>query len=172
MTGIPIGITSSAIGLKIWAITSGIKKYNSIIKKKKKKHEKIVSPEKSKLNRKEVLICKSLIYSEISHDEFEFVLINNVLKEYVYWIKFIEYFWSVLIAVLSYCLKCQKNIESKNPKVARTKNGRIMLLSKREFSDSKKSNFIKQQEASRLLSSLGIKAPLNKIPLSGPLLFE
>ena len=47
-----------------------------------------------------------------------------------------------------------------------------MLLSKREFSDSKKSNFIKQQEASRLLSSLGIKAPLNKIPLSGPLSFE
>ena len=74
--------------------------------------------------------------------------------------------------MLSYCLKCQKNIESKNPKVARTRNGRIMLLSKREFSDSKKSNFIKQQEASRLLSSLGIKAPLNQIPLSGPLLFE
>ena len=32
--------------------------------------------------------------------------------------------------VLSYCLKCRKNTESKNQKIARTKNGRIMLLSK------------------------------------------
>ena len=47
---IPIGITSSAIGLKICAITAGIKKYKSIIKKKKKKHDKIVLLAKSKLN--------------------------------------------------------------------------------------------------------------------------
>ena len=80
MLGIPIGITSSAIGLKICAITAGIKKYKSIIKKKKKKHDKIVSLAKSKLNRIEVLISKSLIDSNISHDEF--VSINNVLKEY------------------------------------------------------------------------------------------
>ena len=67
-------------------------------------------------------------------------------------------------------MKCRKNTESKNPKAARTKNERIMLLSKCAVCDSKKSNFIKQQEASRLLSSLGISAPLSKIPL-GPLLF-
>ena len=73
--------------------------------------------------------------------------------------------------MLSYCLKCRKNTESKNPKVARTKNGRIMLLSKCAVCDSKKSKFIKQQEASGLLSSLGIKTPLSKIPLVGPLLF-
>ena len=42
LVGIPIGITSSAIGLKICAITAGIKKYKLIIKKKKKKHDKIV----------------------------------------------------------------------------------------------------------------------------------
>ena len=46
-----------------------------------------------------------------------------------------------------------------------------MLLSKREVCDSKKSKFIKEQEASGLLSNLEIKAPLNKIPLLGPLLF-
>ena len=63
--------------------------------------------------------------------------------------------------MLSYCLKCRKNTESKNPKVARTKNGRIMLLSKRAVCDSKKSKFIKQQEASGLLSSLGMKSPLH-----------
>ena len=73
--------------------------------------------------------------------------------------------------MLSYCLKYRKNTESKNPKVARTKNGRIMLLSKCAIFDSKKSLFIKQQEASGLLSSLGIKTPLSKIPLVGPLLF-
>ena len=59
-----------------------------------------------------------------------------------------------------YCLKSRKNTESKNPKVARTKNGRIMLLSKCAMCDSKKSKFIKEQEASGLLSSLGIKTPL------------
>ena len=80
LLGIPIGITSSAIGLKICAIAAGIKKYKSIIKKKKKKHDKIVLLAKSKLNSIEVLISKALIDSIISHDEF--VLINNVLKEY------------------------------------------------------------------------------------------
>ena len=73
--------------------------------------------------------------------------------------------------MLSYCLKCRKNTESKNPKVARRKNGIIMLLSKCAVCDSKKSKFIKQQEVSGLLSSLGIKTPLSKIPLVGPLLF-
>ena len=73
--------------------------------------------------------------------------------------------------MLSYCLKCRKNTESKNPKFVRTKNGRIMLLWKCDVCDSKKSKFMKEQEASRLLSSLAIKTPLRKIPLVGPLLF-
>ena len=68
-------------------------------------------------------------------------------------------------------MKCRKNTESKNPKVERTKNGRIMLLSKCAVCDNKKSKFIKQQEASELLSSLEIKTPLSKIPLVGLLLF-
>ena len=42
--------------------------------------------------------------------------------------------------MLLYCLKCRKNTERKNPKVARTKNERIMLLSKYAMYDSKKSN--------------------------------
>ena len=54
--------------------------YKSIIKKKKKKHDKIILLAKSKLNSIEVLIYKALIHSVISHNEF--VLINNVLKEY------------------------------------------------------------------------------------------
>ena len=79
LVGIPIGITSSAIVLKICAITARIRKYKSIIKKKKKKH-KIILLAKSKLNSIEVLISKALIDSVVGHDEF--VLINNVSKEY------------------------------------------------------------------------------------------
>ena len=80
MIVIIIGITSYAIGLKLCATTAGIKKYKSIIKKKKRKYDKTVSLAKSKLNIIEVLISKDLIDSVISHDEF--VLINNVLKEH------------------------------------------------------------------------------------------
>ena len=72
--------------------------------------------------------------------------------------------------MLSYYLKCGKNMESKNPKVVRTKNER-MMLSNCVVCNSKKSKFIKEQEASGLLSSLGIKTPLNKIFLLGHLLF-
>ena len=49
--------------------------------------------------------------------------------------------------MLSYCLKCRKNTESKNPKVVGTKNGRIMLLSKSSVCNSKKLKFLKKQEA-------------------------
>ena len=67
-------------------------------------------------------------------------------------------------------MKCRKNTESKNLKVSRIKNGRIMLLSKCAVCYSKKSKFIKLQEASGLLSNSGIKTYLSKIPLVGPLL--
>ena len=43
-----------------------------------------------------------------------------------------------------------------------------MLLSKCAVRDSKKSKFIKEQEAGGLLSSLGIRTPLSQIPLLGP----
>ena len=59
----------------------------------------------------------------------------------------------------------------KIPKLQKTKSRRILFLSKRAVCDSKESKFIKEQQASRLLSSLGIKAPLSKIPVLGPLLF-
>ena len=72
--------------------------------------------------------------------------------------------------MLSYCFKCRKNTESKNPKVVTIRNGRIILLSKYAVCDSKKSTFIKKQEASGLLSSLRIKTPLSRISLVGPLL--
>ena len=78
LADIPIGITSSAIRLKICAITAAIKNYKSIIKKKK--HVKIVLSAKSKLSSIKVLIYQALIDSVIGHDEF--ALINNELNEY------------------------------------------------------------------------------------------
>ena len=73
--------------------------------------------------------------------------------------------------MLWYCLKCRKNTDGKISQAVKTKSGRIILLSKCAVCDSTKSKFIKEQEASGLLSSLGIKALLSKIPLIGPLLF-
>ena len=73
--------------------------------------------------------------------------------------------------MLSYCLKCKKNTESINPKVSKTTNGKMMILSKCAICDSKKSKFIKEQQAKGLLINLGIRTPLNKIPLLGDILF-
>ena len=53
----------------------------------------------------------------------------------------------------------------------KTKNGETMLLSKCALCGSKKSKFMKKQEAKGLLSSLGVKTPLSKIPLFGDILF-
>ena len=64
--------------------------------------------------------------------------------------------------MLSYCLKCRRNTESKYLKVVKTKNGRIMPLSKCTVCNSRKSKFKK---------SLGIRAPLSQTPLLGPILF-
>ena len=69
--------------------------------------------------------------------------------------------------MLSYCLKCRKNTESIDPKILKTTNGKTMILSKCAICGSKKSKFIKEQQAKRLLSNLGIRTPLNKIPLLG-----
>ena len=60
-------------------MTAGIKKYKSIIKKKKKEHDKIVLLGKDKFNNIEIIISKSLIGSYISNDEF--VLVNNVCRK-------------------------------------------------------------------------------------------
>ena len=73
--------------------------------------------------------------------------------------------------MLSYCLKCKKNTESINPKVLKTTNGKTMILPKCPLCTSKKSKFIKEQQAKGLLSNLGLRTPLNKIPLLGDILF-
>ena len=75
------------------------------------------------------------------------------------------------IKIKSYCLKCKKDTENINPIVSKTSNNRMMILSKFAICKSKKSRFIKNQEAKRLLSNLGIRTPLSKVPVLGDILF-
>ena len=71
----------------------------------------------------------------------------------------------------SYCLKCRKYTKNINPQVSSTSNGKMMILSKCAICGSKKSRFTKKQEAKGLLSKLGIKTPLSKVPLLKDTLF-
>ena len=71
----------------------------------------------------------------------------------------------------SYCLRCRKDTENINPRVSNTSNGRTMVLSKCAICGSKKSRFIKNQEAKGLLNNLGVKIPLSKVPILGNILF-
>ena len=64
----------------------------------------------------------------------------------------------------TYCIACKKDTENKNPKVFKTKNRRLILKSICSVCNNKKSRFISKNEGSGLLSSLGIKTPLSKIP--------
>ena len=70
----------------------------------------------------------------------------------------------------SYCLKCRKNAENINPKVSKTSTGRTMVLSKCAIFGSKKSRFVKHQEAKGLFSNLGVRTPLSKVPILGDIL--
>ena len=65
----------------------------------------------------------------------------------------------------SFCLKCRKDTENINLSVSNKSNGRTIILSKCAICGSKKSRFIKDQEAKGLLSNLGVL-------MLGDILFE
>ena len=65
----------------------------------------------------------------------------------------------------TYCVKCSKDTENIDPKIVRTENNRLVMQSKYSVCRIKKSRFAKEQEAKGLLSNLGIRTPLSKIPL-------
>ena len=71
----------------------------------------------------------------------------------------------------SYCLKCKKYTKIINPQVSSTSNGKLVILSKCAICGSKKSKFINKEETSGLLSKLGFKTLLSKIPILGDVLF-
>ena len=72
----------------------------------------------------------------------------------------------------SYCLRCRRNTENIDPKVSNTSNGTRTILSKCAICGSKRSRFIKNQEAKGLLSNLGVKTPLSKVPILGGIFFN
>ena len=76
-----------------------------------------------------------------------------------------------LYKMKSFCLKCKKDTENINSRVSNTNNGRTMILSKCAICGSKKSRFTKNQEAKGILSNLGIRTTLSKVPLLGNILF-
>ena len=65
----------------------------------------------------------------------------------------------------TYCLKCKTNTDNINPKMVKTKNNRLLMESNCSVCGTKKSRFVKEQDAKGLLSNLGIKTPLRKILL-------
>ena len=65
----------------------------------------------------------------------------------------------------TYCIKCKKDTENIDPKLVRTKNNRLVMQLKCSVCGIKKSRFLKEQEDKGLLSNLGIKTLLSKIPL-------
>ena len=64
-----------------------------------------------------------------------------------------------------YCVKCRKDTANVDPKIVRTENNKLIMESKFPICRIKKSRFVKEQEEKGLLSNLGIKTPLSKIPL-------
>ena len=70
-----------------------------------------------------------------------------------------------LINMKTYCLKCKKDTANIDPKMVKTKNNRSLMQPKCSVCGTKKSSFVKEQDTKGLLSNLGIKTPLSKIPL-------
>ena len=71
----------------------------------------------------------------------------------------------------TYCLKSNKNTKNIDPEFSSKSNGKSTILLKCAICSSKKFRFIKNQETKGLLSKLGVKTPLNKIPILGDILF-
>ena len=65
----------------------------------------------------------------------------------------------------TYCLVCRDYTKSINPKIVRNRQNRLMIQSNCAICGSKKSTFIKGQQVMGILSNLGIKTPLSKVPL-------
>ena len=64
----------------------------------------------------------------------------------------------------TYCLVCRKNTENIDAKIIKSKNDRLQVRSQCSICGNKKSIFVNKQESKGILSSLGIKTPLSKIP--------
>ena len=91
---------------------------------------------------------------KLLNDEFVLITMNSIISQKEFYDTKEEIKNSndklYIKQILSYCLKCRKNTESKNPKAVKTKNWRIMLLSKCTVCNSKKSEFTKRARSYRI----------------------
>ena len=175
----PVGYASASLTLNFSIAKGIIKILFKITRNKKKKHDNILMLAKSKLSSIEILISKALNDVNKSHKEFTIILnerdkydrmkykITNENENKILF-ESCMYLW---IKMESYSLKCKKYTKDINPQVSSTSNGKLMILSQCAICNSNKSKFINKQEAKGLLSKLGIKTPLGKIPILGDILF-
>ena len=176
---IPAGIASFTVGIKTRATTAIIKKFKSIIKKERNKHEKTLLPAKTKLNSIEILISKSFIDLYISHDEFIYYSWWNSFSKWcvkrIWWYErrklktfTVNQRFILFIKQCYHIVWSLEKTDSKNLRVPKSKKGKNGFI---RICDSKKSKFIKEQEACGLLRNLGLKTPWSKIPLLDDILF-
>ena len=78
---------------------------------------------------------------------------------------YLQFFIDWCYKMKTYWLKCKTNTDNIDPNIFKTKNNRLIIQSKCSVCKNKKSRFVKKQDAKGLLSNLGIKPPLSKIPL-------
>ena len=65
----------------------------------------------------------------------------------------------------TYYMKCKSDTENVNSEMFRTKNNRLIMQSKCSVCGIKRTKIVKEQKKKGLLSNLGIRIPLSKIPL-------
>ena len=81
IVGIPVGIAGASLTL-IFTVTTGVvKKLLNITRKKKKKHNKIITLARNKLHIIEILISQALIDFYISHEEFSKIIYEKINYE-------------------------------------------------------------------------------------------
>ena len=155
---------STSCSLSFLIATGIVKKLLKTARNKKKKYNKMFMLARSKLNSIESKISEALINDKTSHEHFMTIINEDrELKENIRMMN-----------------SQRRDVEKKdlikegiNPTVSNTSNGKTMTLSKCAICDSRKSRFITNQEANRLLSNLGIDlvTKLSKVPLLGDILF-
>ena len=189
VVGTPAGIAGASLTL-IFTIGTGISKsLLKVTKKRKKKHNKIIALAKSKLSDIETLLSSALNDSKISREEFTSIITErNIYENIKENIKnTIEPPELPSIAELTsepnnflkrstlqkmerkkkqtYCLVCRDYTNSINPKIVRNRQNRYIIQSNCTTCGSKKSRFIKEQKSLGILSNLGFKKPLIRVPL-------
>ena len=118
--------------------------------------KKLVLTSENKIKRKSrcaICLTERSFINEIEYD------LESALEIYL------QLFTIDIVKMKTYCLTCKKDTDNIDPKTFRTKGNRLLMQSICSVCKNKKSRFVKEQDAKGLLSNLGIKTPLSKIPL-------